>query len=101
MFTSRFEFNEKQQCFHEDFYFKGKTQHEPNTFGWVTVADHVETEDVSNFCYIIENATKIGWLPEKLDEKTVHMLWYVYKHSQLPRGKNLEEAMRLDQDRFE
>jgi len=47
----RLEWNEKQQGFHHE---RVNGTHEPNTFGWITIADNMEDKIISEFCNLVD-----------------------------------------------
>lgn len=47
------EFSEKQQCFHYND--GGKGQQVPETFGWTTIIESIDTENAMKFEEIVEN----------------------------------------------
>lgn len=53
----RLEFNEKQRCFHFERLGYASTK-EPNTFGWLTIANQMSINDADKFCDYFEHVHK-------------------------------------------
>jgi hypothetical protein len=62
----RLEYNEKQRVWHADNF-----THEPNTFGWVTIAEREPTKKLSFFCNIMDEFFD----GKKLTIKVIKQYW--------------------------
>lgn len=94
----RLEYNEAQGNFH--FEFPSKPKHEPNTFGWATIAEQVPDEDATRFTYILDNLKLALGVDNDFTTDEVKRLWYVFSNAHLDLQSLQDKAFDLDPSRF-
>ena len=99
--TIRLEYNEKSGNFHfEDL---NNIMHEPNTFGWATIAYRTNEVDALRFEYILDNykiESGIG-ISHNFTIDEIRMLWYVFSNSHIELQSLIDKAKKLNPEGFE
>jgi len=70
----RLEYNEEQGCFYYETF---PSRHEPNTYGWKTIASVVDVKCANRFCNLIEKCVKEKRLKRNLTFQEVEKCWKV------------------------